>query len=139
MKKLLSCWMIAMVLLQASCNNEKTAAAPDVKALLTGSTWKIKTVTVDGMNKNDLFTNLSVTFTATEFTALNGGLVWPASGTWTLSGADQRTIIRNDGTQITVAAISETELTLQLMWSKTTLGSGRVESIQGNHTFTFGK
>jgi len=44
-----------------------------------------------------------------------------------------------DGTAFTLNAISETELTLTLTWSKTTLGSGRVASIQGVHTFVLGK
>ena len=139
MNKLLSCLMVGVMLVLASCNNDKTEAAPDVQALLTSGSWKMKTVTVDGVNENDLFTNLSVTFTATEFTTLNGEPVWPASGTWTFSGGDQNLIVRNDGIEVSVEEISETELTLKLLWSKTTLGSGRVESIQGNHAFVFGK
>lgn len=138
MNKSLSCLTVGVMLALASCS-DKNETAPDVQALLTGSAWKMKTVTVDGVNKNDLFTNLSVTFTAAGFTAQNGEPVWPASGTWTFSSGDQRTMVRNDGIEVSVAEISERELTLKLVWSKTTLGSGRVASIQGNHVFVFGK
>jgi hypothetical protein len=40
---------------------------------------------------------------------------------------------------VTLERISETELVLDLTWSKTTLGSGREASIQGAHTFVFNK
>ena len=99
----------------------------------------MKTVTVDGVNKNDLYTNFTVSFTATGFTASNGEPVWPTSGTWTFATADQNAIVRNDDIEDTVAEISASELTLKLMWSKTTLGSGRGASTQGNHVFVFGK
>lgn len=138
MNKLISCGIVVIMLL-GSCDNEKTEAGPDVQALLTSGIWKMKTVTIDGVNKNDLFTNFTVSFTSTGFTASNGEPVWPASGTWTFTTADQNAIVRNDNIEVSVAEISANELTLKLMWSKTTLGSGRVASTQGNHVFIFGK
>ncbi len=40
---------------------------------------------------------------------------------------------------INATEISATKLVLALAWTKTTLGGGRVESVAGQHVFTFGK
>jgi hypothetical protein len=129
---------IAMMVL-VSCGGGKKDASPTVETMLTTGTWKLKTVTVDGVNKNDLFSNFSLSFTPTEFSSVNGAPVWPTSGTWAFASADKKTFTRNDGLVVTLNAITETELTLTLTWSKTTLGGGRVASIQGVHTFVLGK
>ena len=112
---------------------------PDMSALLKSGTWKVNTVTVNGANELDMFTGLTVNFGASSFTSTNGDPVWPSSGTWTLNAA-AKTISRGDGLVITVGNnISETALTLTLDWAQTTLGGGRIGSIEGEHIFTFGK
>jgi hypothetical protein len=138
MNKLLRYTLAMTMTIIVSCGNDEKDS-PNAQALLTSGTWKVNTVTVDGVNKNDLYTNLTVSFTATGFTAVHGEPVWPASGTWTFVNAEQKEITRNDGTVVTLESISETELVLDLTWSKTTLGSGREASIQGAHTFVFNK
>ena len=139
MNKSISYTLTMVMMIVVSCGNDKNDAIPDTQALLTSGTWKMKTVTIDGVNKNDLYTNFTVSFTATGFSAINGAPVWPASGTWTFVSSDQKAFIRDDGTVVTLVDISESELTLKLTWAKTTLGSGRVVSIQGIHTFVFSK
>lgn len=139
MKKIISYLLGAMIVITASCDGDKNEAGPDVQALLTNGTWKMNTLVIDGVTNNDLFKNLTVSFTTSGFTATNGEPVWPASGTWTFVSAEQKAVKRNDGVEVTVDAVSETTLTLKLNWSKSTLGGGREASIQGNHTFTFSK
>lgn len=121
-----------------SCG-DSDPAAPDAKALLTSGTWKINTVTVDGINQDELFADFDISFTPTSFTSTSGGALWPANGTWAFANSDQKLFTRSDGIQVTVENISETELTLRLTWNKTTLGGGRVASIQGNYIFVFSK
>jgi hypothetical protein len=136
-------WCALVFMLAASgCGSDggdDTPPAPDVQALLTSGAWKVKSVTVDGLNKNDLFTGFTIGFTATGFTATNGDPVWPASGTWTFADATKKSVTRNDGTTVTLESISETELTLKLQWSKTTLGGGKINSIAGTHVFILNK
>lgn len=139
MNKLIYCTLAVMMMMILSCGSEKSDPSPDVQALLTSGTWKIKTVTVDGVNKNDLFTNFTVSFSGTGFTAVNGAPVWPNSGTWSFATSDKKTFIRSDDVEVTLVSISESEMTLKLMWDETTLGSGRAVSIEGNHTFLFSK
>jgi hypothetical protein len=106
-----------------------------VKAILTGSPWKVNTVTVDGVDKTLTYADLGLTFTNTGFTSVNGGSVWPATGTWSFTSAEATAIERNDGLVVTIQEATATSLKLALTWSKTTLGSGRTESLSGAHVF----
>lgn len=110
-----------------------------VTGLLTSATWKLNSVTVDGVAKN-LFPGMTLTFAATNsYTAMNGSPVWAGTGTWSLTDASAKTFIREDQVAVAIESITNTNLTLSLTWSKNTLGSGRVESIAGKNVFVFGK
>jgi hypothetical protein len=114
-------------------------AGPDTKALLTSGQWKMKAVTVDGVDKSSAFTNFTVSFSSTAFTSANGSPVWPASGTWSFTDAEQKSVKRNDDVVVTIKEITESQLTLSLSWTKSTLGAGRIESVAGVHSFTLTK
>ncbi len=129
--------LIVSLVLLGSCEKGSGAVTPDEAALLKSGTWKVKTVTVDGVDKLSLFTGLTITYSATSFNATNGEPVWPASGTWNLN-LDGTIITRGDGLNVAIENISETSLGLSLAWSKTTFGS-RTVSVVGKHVFTFRK
>lgn len=131
--------LMAVIVSMGSCKKGGGEVSPDMAALLKSGTWKTKTVAVDGTDRINLFTGFTLTFSASSFSASNGEPVWPATGTWTLNEAT-KTITRGDGvTAIVGDDLSETSLTLTLVWGKTTLGGGRTESVSGNHVFVFGK
>jgi hypothetical protein len=109
-----------------------------IKAKMTAATWVIQSVTVDGVDKTDIYKNLTLKFTATTYTTTNGAPVWPASGTWSFTNETGTTVKRDDNTEITVEA-TDTSLKLGLTWSQTTVGPGRTESVEGQHVFTFKK
>ncbi len=111
----------------------------EVKAKLTSPTWKMQSVTVDGTDKTSIYKDLSLKFSASGFTSTNGGVVWPASGTWSFTTADATAIKRDDGLVVTLQEVTDTSLKLALTWSKTTLGPGRIESVSGQNVFSFGK
>jgi len=46
---------------------------------------------------------------------------------------------RGDGLSMTLTELTASKLVLTLSWSETTLGGGRINSVEGNNTFTFGK
>jgi hypothetical protein len=124
----------------ASCGSDSTVSTADaVKAKLTASTWTMKSVTVDGTDKTSVYKNLTLEFTATGFTATNGGVVWPVSGTWSFVTSDAKAIKRDDGLEVTIQEATDTSLKLSLTWSKNTFSPGRVESVSGSHTFAFTK
>ncbi len=111
----------------------------EVKAILTLPTWKMQSVTVDGTDKTSIYKDLSLKFSATGFTSTNGGAVWPASGTWSFTNADATAVKRDDGLEVKLQEVTSTSLKLALTWSKTTLGPGRKESVNGQHVFSLGK
>ena len=129
-------WLMVGMISLSSC--KKKTVVPDAAALLKSGAWKIKTVTVDGADKLSLFTGMTLSFSATNFTSTNGVPVWPASGTWTLN-TDKTVITRGDAVTVNIDNISETALGLSLTWGKTTLNGGRTESVAGKHVFTFTK
>lgn len=131
---------LTVVLHMAGCGNDPTPATGAEKAtkLLTAATWSTQGVTVDGTSST-IYNDLQVTFSATGFTATNGGSVWPASGTWNFTDDTGKTMVRGDGLTILVTELMSTKVVMGLTWSKTTLGGGRSESVSGQHVFTFGK
>ena len=149
MKTLKYIWssaFVALLLTIASCGgggDDPTPAtdteAQKVTSQLTSGTWKINSVTVDGINKNDLFTNMTIVFTSSGFTTTNGGVVWPAIGTWSFVDPTAKAITRSDAVTVSLDAITDTSLTLSLTWTKTTLGGGRINSIAGKHVFVLKK
>lgn len=132
--------VIVMLLFIQSCkSDDPTIAEVDrVATLLKANSWKMQSVIVDGTDKTTVYAGLTLTFTATNYSSSNGGLVWPASGTWTFADDMGKVITRNDGVVISVEEISATKLSLKLNWAKTTLG-GRITGVAGNHTFVFSK
>lgn len=122
---------------------QQTEAQKNQKILTSagssGSGWKTQSVLVDGVDDTSIYSELKLSFSDTEFTATNGGIVWPASGTWKFTDDSGQTIERGDGLIIGVDEIASNSLTLSLTWTETTLGPGRVNSTSGKHVFKLRK
>ncbi len=129
--------LIVMLSALISCKDDEPTPQEKATSLLTSSTWKIKTVSVDATDRTSVYPGLTLTFTATGYTTTNGGVIWPATGTWLFKDQTATTITRSDGLEITIQELTETSLKLAFSWTKTTLGSGRVQSVSGLHVLTF--
>jgi hypothetical protein len=135
---------IVLILFVASTFSCKQPLPPEptpeelATALITaaGTTWKIHSVTVDGVDKSSLFAGMTLKFTSSSFATTNGDPLWPASGTWDFTSTQATTIKRNDNVEVQVQATS-TSLKLGLTWNKTTFEPGRTQSISGQYLFTF--
>ncbi|HZY82718.1 MAG TPA: hypothetical protein VFE50_24510 [Cyclobacteriaceae bacterium] len=143
-KLLVSIIFIYVLIVLPSCKGKGEDPGPEeteaqrITALLTSSSWKLKSVTVDGVAKN-MFTNMGITFTSSTFSATNGSPVWPSSGTWTFNDDTAKSFKRDDQTTVSIDAIDANNLTLSLDWTKTTVGPGRSQSVAGKHVFVLGK
>ena len=138
-KTIISLIPLLALLFIASC--DKPVVVPEterVTTLMSSGTWKISSVTIDGAS-NNTFAGMSLVYTKTSYTSTNGGVVWPASGTWLFKNETAKTITRSDGLEITIDSISETAFILSFLWAKGTLGGGRSNSVAGKHVFTFKK
>lgn len=133
-----SALFITGLLFIAGCKKDDPQPETDrVKGLLIANNWRIQTVTVDGTDQTASFSGLTLSFTPTNYTTTNGGVVWPASGSWSFSDNTGKKILRSDGQEITVTEVSATVLKLSLTRAKGTLGPGRISSLSGKHDFNF--
>jgi hypothetical protein len=142
--KFLICFSVACLcslIYLSSCGGKGDDPSPvdEMRTLLTSGTWNLQTVLVGGVDQTAVYTGLTLRFTDTNFTATNGRVIWPASGTWQFSDETGKIIQRNDGLLVTIETATTNSLVLKLDWDETTLGSGRVASVEGAHTFNFTK
>lgn len=136
--------MAACMALLASINSCKKSTSPTpvenaTKLLVDGSPWKPSSVTVDGVDKSDTFSSLTLSFSSTAFTSSNGAPVWPGAGTWKFDDASAKTFTRDDGLVVTIESLSSGKLTLTLTWAQPTYGPGRTTSISGKYIFNLAK
>lgn len=131
--------LLVLIITISGCgsDDEGIKETDRVQAILTNGAWNIQSVTVGGTDHTATYTGLQVTFSATGYTSANGDVVWPASGTWQFSDETAKSIKRNDDVVVEITEVADKKLVLDLTWTKTTLGSGRVASVAGEHTFTF--
>lgn len=115
---------------------EPTANEAMETKLKAKPSWQIADVKVDGVT-SDLYPGLTVSFGSKTFTSTNGGKVWPASGTWNFVGEAGNKISRNDGVEISISTLTDSQLVMSFTWSTTTFNGGRATSLKGSHTMTF--
>jgi len=125
-----------------SCSKENTTPQPlspqdQTKALLTDGTWKLQSESANGVDQTQLYKGLTVTFTSSGYTTTSSDVIWPVHGTWSFDG-NTTNIKRNDGIAVQID-VSADRLVMTLVWNKTTLGSGKINSTSGQNIFTMVK
>jgi hypothetical protein len=132
-----------MIQLQ-SCDDGKGPSTPtqtlvdQETALMTAVTWKLQRVTADGVDQEPLFKSMTLKFSNGTFAVTNGGVVWPANGTWKFVDSSGTDFIRDDGVSVTLTNLTATSMTLKLIWATKTIGPGRSASVMGSYVFDFG-
>ena len=120
------------------CGSKSDPSPNEVNTnILSSHAWKLQSLQVDNVDKTSLYAGMTLSFTATTYATVKGAPVWAASGTWSFSGTDGKTIVRDDQVQVNADQISDNQLVLSLTWNKNTFGGGRVSSISGQHVYTF--
>ena len=143
-KSILGVMVLSGVLLLSDCGSKSDptpAAATEpqrVTGLMKTGTWKVQSVMVDGTDQSALFKNFTLSFTDAGFASVNGSAVWPSSGTWKFVNDQATSFTRDDGLVVTIQTVSSTQLIISLVWTKTTLGPGRVTSVKGTTVFILG-
>jgi hypothetical protein len=120
-----------------NCGNDEPSAQEVQLKKLTQKTWQIQSVNVNGVDQTMLFLGMTLSIAKNSFTTTAGGTVWPSSGTWEFADDKATTFTRGDNVLVTIEAISESHMTLTLVWDETTFGPGRKKSISGMHVFNF--
>jgi hypothetical protein len=149
MKSLLTSLLLVTALLLPSCKDDpKPGKQQQVTSLLTSGTgqWApvgTAAITVDGLDvTSDLFKDFTITFTADKLFTTGTTPVWLRQDTWRFKDNTATVMLRGqDDKEITLEAVSKTELKLSLTWDKTTYEGegGRKKSIPGTVVFTLKK
>lgn len=140
MEKIFNIGRCSFLILVMACGGSDEPSLTEkqkVEALLTSVTWRVQEVKIDGVVQTTSFTGLTLKFTASTFTTTNGAVVWPSRGTWSFIDETAKKINRSDGVEFTILNASESTLSIRFSWNKTTLGEGRLASVEGEHEFTF--
>jgi hypothetical protein len=120
-----------------SCKKDTESATEINTKILLSHTWKLQSVKVDGVDQTSLYSGMVLSFADGGYTTTKGLPVWAANGTWSFTTDDGLMISRDDQILITIVEIADEKLILNLIWNKTTYKAGRVNSIAGQHQFTF--
>ena len=138
-------YMAALVclLMVSGCDDDAGEPSAEEKYLdRLSSTWVLEEVTVDDTDVSFAFPGLELTVNAKKTFAVKNPVnpIWPASGTFTLqpvSASQPYLIKRSDGIDVTVASLSDTNMTLQFPYTGN--DGGRVSSVGGIYEFYFTK
>lgn len=143
--------LLCMVLITYSACDKPVVEPPDptaaeaTTALLKGSAWVMSDVKVDDVVL-DLYKNLNISFTADadgkngKYKSVNGGVVWPASGTWAFKNDEAKAMVRDDGLEIGIDAITEKTMTISFTRTgDTVFEGGRNKAVGGKHVMTLGR
>jgi len=136
-----------VILIFSGCGGKGSPAesTPDKQLGLLSQTWKVSSVTLDGVDQTSKWTGFQLTISGTKgattfnYTCASRPALspWPASGTWTF-GADPVTqIIRTEDTLPMTYTVTSTTPTLQLSFKYTGNGYSRISNVSGNWIFNF--
>lgn len=141
--------LFAVLVTYANCDGSKPTPEPvtDVQLGKLSKTWKINTVTLDGVDKKADYTafqlalsgtkgNTSFGYTTTGRPALSP---WKSGGTWEFGTAPETQIIRDKGTADVLAmtyTVTEATLTVEFTFSGTGYPA-RTGVVKGAWKFTF--
>jgi hypothetical protein len=82
---------------------------------------------------------MTITFTETDYTAVNGGPIWGSSQSWSFIDNSAKSFSISSGVEVDIIELTGTSLIIELTWDKTTLDGGRTKSVEGRHEFIFTK
>lgn len=132
-----------LVLLSNCAGDSPSAFGKSTFDILKAKSWKIKSVTVDGVDKTgsylpDMVLTFAGDFDANNLTysTTNGGGAWPASGTFKF--INDITLLRDGEVTINVTEYLVSSLKLEFDWNEElTYGGGRTSGMKGRHVFQF--
>jgi len=149
--RILSLLLVTSVLLTyMGCKKDDPEPPPvtDVQFDKLKKTWKINTVSLDGVDKTADYTGFQLTFGGTKgappFDYTTSGRPslspWPGSGKWDFGAAPETQIIRDKGTPDELAvtyAVTESTLTVSFTFNGTGY-TARTGVVKGAWIYTFG-
>lgn len=133
--------VIAMVVMLTDCKKDETPSAQEAVTtqLTSAAAWQNPVVTVDGVDKSDVYKDFSITFGKGTYTTKSGSPIWKASGTWAFTNAEATKMKLDGATEVEINSVSTDLLELSIQWDQDTFEPGRVNSIKGKNKFKLKK
>lgn len=131
---------LSLVSLFTACKSDDPAPLTEEQQTLKNlaKTWSLNSASVDGMDVEEWFEGLKVSFTESKSFTVENAVppIWIASGSFELvKSGSAYTIKRSDGVDLTISTLSETAVTITMMYAAPV--SARMAGISGSFTFTF--
>lgn len=131
--------MLCCVLLM-QCRTEVPLTEKELHTqVITSGTWILDHLTIDELEQNMFFKGMTLQFTDTSFTSVNGFPIWPQSSAWSFMDEAAKRIVRDGNVQFQIIEITDTKLVLRQQWERATFTAASNSSIMGNYIFTFKK
>jgi len=135
MKKLrnINTLLIALLVIAASCNPDDGTPLSDQEmtfAKLAGS-WTLKSgssIMLDGQNVSLNYPGFALSFSDGQYTTLNGGDLFNATGSWTWGDETAGSIALDDGKEVVIVTLTETLFKFTFTISGT---GGQVNEVAG--------
>ena len=140
--------LVAVLLTYSSCGGDDPASesVSDVQLGKLSKTWKINTVTLDGVDKIADYTSFQLVLSGTKGNTSFGYSTsgrpalspWKASGSWEFGAAPETQMIRDKGTADELAmTYAVTETTLSITFTFNGAGYSRTGVVKGQWVYTF--
>jgi hypothetical protein len=132
------CLLIAGLLTSCGSDDPKPLTKEEVQLKKLAKTWSLSGANVDGLNVDDWFENLQVSFTESKsFTVANAvPPIWVAAGTFEIEKAGSNYVIkRSDGLDLLITTLNETTVSINMSYG--TDDNTRSSGITGDYTFIF--
>jgi len=140
--------LVVLLLTYSNCKDKKSTPEPitDVQLGKLAKTWKINTVTLDGVDKLADYTAFQLVLSGTKGNTSFGYSTsgrpalspWKSSGSWEFGASPETQMIRDKGTADELAmTYSVTETTLSISFSFNGSGYSRTSVVKGQWVYTF--
>jgi hypothetical protein len=132
------CLLIAGFLTACGGDDPKPLTEEEVQLKKLAKTWNLSGASVDGLNVNDWFENLQVSFTESKsFTVANAvPPIWVAAGTFEIEKSGPNYVIkRSDGLDLLITTLNETTVSINMSYVAD--DNTRSAGITGDYTFIF--
>jgi hypothetical protein len=140
MKNIQRIYLFLIVGFMASCGGDdpKPLTEEEKQIKMLAKTWNLSTASVDGLDVEEWFGGLQVSFTESKSFTVENAVppIWIAAGTFELEKSGSNYVIkRSDGVDLLITTLNETSVSINMSYVAD--DNVRISGITGSYTFIF--
>ena len=129
------------MILSTNCGGDDTPPEPTAQELAQeqlSATWSLGGgfIRLDGRDVSGNFQGFSLSYSGNSYSTTNAGELFSAAGTWSWVADSDRQILLDDGKQINISTLSDSDLTFTFQISGT---GGEVAGLPGSYEISLKK